>query len=45
MDIGMGKNEKTQHRNILTGYDAAAAALGNTRNVCRKYYVHPFLLA
>jgi len=45
MDIGMGKNVKTQHRNILIGYDAAAAHLGNTRNVCRKYYVHPFLLA
>lgn len=26
---------------LLRAYDAAAESLGNTRNVCRKYYVHP----
>ncbi len=36
---------KEINRNILTGYDAAAAALGNTRTVCRKYYVHPLLVS
>jgi len=45
MDIGVAKKEKQRHKNILTAFDAAAAALGNTRNVCRKYYVHPFLVA
>lgn len=28
-------------RNILSAYDAAAEGLGNTRTVCKKYYVHP----
>lgn len=27
--------------NILQALDAAAQRLGNTRTVCRKYYVHP----
>ena len=30
-----------REKHILRAYDAAANALGNTRNVCRKYYVHP----
>lgn len=28
-------------KKIIMAYDAAASALGNTRNVCKKYYVHP----
>ncbi|XLS30578.1 DNA topoisomerase IB [Flavobacteriaceae bacterium M23B6Z8] len=44
MDIGPEKDEKKQHKNILKGFDAAAKELGNTRNVCRKYYVHPLLV-
>ncbi|MFL1894743.1 DNA topoisomerase IB [Aquimarina sp. 2-A2] len=40
-DIGYTKDEKQNQKNILIGFDAAATALGNTRNVCRKYYVHP----
>lgn len=31
-------------KNLLTAFDSAAKALGNTRNVCRKYYVHPKLV-
>ncbi len=30
-------------KNILTAYDATAEGLGNTRTVCKKYYVHPSL--
>ncbi|BAO55639.1 DNA topoisomerase IB [Nonlabens marinus] len=33
--------KKQTNHNILTGYDAAAEELGNTRAVCRQYYVHP----
>lgn len=44
MDIGPEKDEKKQHKNILVGFDAAAKELGNTRNVCRKYYVHPLVV-
>ncbi|MGJ8685458.1 MAG: DNA topoisomerase IB [Nonlabens sp.] len=32
---------KETDKNILSAYDSAAEALGNTRTVCRKYYVHP----
>jgi DNA topoisomerase I len=31
-------------RNILRAVDAVAERLGNTRAVCRKYYVHPELI-
>lgn len=37
------ENDKEIKSNILKAYDAAASGLGNTRNVCRKYYVHPML--
>ncbi len=40
-DLGYTEDEKENKANILTAFDAAAEALGNTRNVCRKYYVHP----
>ncbi|MGY5352040.1 DNA topoisomerase IB [Wenyingzhuangia sp. IMCC45533] len=36
-------NEKNQ-KNILAAFDIVASELGNTRNVCRKYYVHPVLI-
>src|SRR6187402_578932 len=31
-------------RNILSALDAVSKKLGNTRTVCRKYYVHPSLV-
>jgi DNA topoisomerase-1 len=37
------KEDRTRKKNILKSYDATAKALGNTRNVCRKSYVHPLL--
>lgn len=42
-DLGIVKDEKQIEKNILIGFDASAKALGNTRNVCKKYYVHPIL--
>ncbi|WP_313791442.1 DNA topoisomerase IB [Lacinutrix neustonica] len=42
-DLKPTEDEKQKDKNILQCYDAAAKALGNTRNVCRKYYVHPVL--
>ncbi|MFS4446541.1 DNA topoisomerase IB [Maribacter sp. 2307UL18-2] len=45
LDIGTTEDPKENHGNILKGFDAAAKALGNTRNVCRKYYVHPLLVS
>ena len=37
------KTTKQTNKNLLSAYDSTAKALGNTRNVCRKYYVHPML--
>ena len=45
MELGITKDEKIAHKNVLASFDAAADALGNTRNVCRKYYVHPYLVS
>ncbi|MFA9188619.1 DNA topoisomerase IB [Flavobacterium magnesitis] len=30
--------------NILKAYECTATALGNTKTVCRKYYVHPIIV-
>lgn len=35
------ETQKEKSKRILEAYDITANALGNTRNVCRKYYVHP----
>ena len=38
-------NNKDKHKCILECYDAASKALGNTRNVCKTYYVHPGIVS
>ncbi|MDC7995295.1 DNA topoisomerase IB [Altibacter sp. HG106] len=43
-EIGPEEDEKQLKKNILEAYDAAANSLGNTRAVCRDYYVHPLLV-
>lgn len=43
-EIGPASNQRVLARNINTVVDAVAERLGNTRAVCRKYYVHPALL-
>ncbi len=45
LELDAPADSKELSSNILTGYDAAAAALGNTRTVCRKYYIHPLLVS
>ncbi len=40
-ELGYTSEEKQNKKNILVAYDAAATGLGNTRAVCRSYYVHP----
>lgn len=40
-DLGYTEDEKDNKRNLLEALDATAAGLGNTRAVCRSYYVHP----
>ena len=43
MDMRIPTSTKQTQKNILAAYDNTAKELGNTRNVCRKYYVHPIL--
>jgi DNA topoisomerase-1 len=42
--MGPAASRREADRNIIQTVDAVAARLGNTRAVCRKYYVHPALL-
>ena len=42
--MGPAVSRREADRNILRAIDAVAERLGNTRAVCRKYYVHPTLL-
>ena len=41
---GPAMTQREATRNINRAIDAVAERLGNTRTVCRKYYVHPALL-
>ena len=41
---GLAASRAETDRNINGAIDAVAERLGNTRAVCRKYYVHPALL-
>lgn len=45
MDYDRPISEKKIKDNVLAAFDATANALGNTRNVCRKYYVHPIIVS
>lgn len=40
-EAGYTEEEKDNKKHILEAFDAAAEGLGNTRAVCRSYYVHP----
>ena len=43
-EMGPAKSEREAKRNIVAAIDATSERLGNTRTVCRKYYIHPVLL-
>jgi DNA topoisomerase-1 len=42
--LGPAASERQAKRNINRAIDVVAERLGNTRAVCRKYYIHPILL-
>ena len=42
--MGPAASRREADRNTIAAIDAVAERLGNTRAVCRKYYVHPALL-
>jgi DNA topoisomerase-1 len=41
---GAPASRSEANRNVIAAIDAVAERLGNTRAVCRKYYVHPALI-
>ena len=43
--IGPAGTRREAEKNIISAVDLTAKRLGNTRSVCRKYYIHPALLA
>jgi DNA topoisomerase-1 len=43
-DLGSTDSDREANRNVLKVIDQVAQNLGNTRDVCRKYYVHPRLV-
>ncbi len=42
--MGEAASRREADRNILRALDVVAERLGNTRAVCRKYYVHPAII-
>ena len=43
--LGPATTRREAEKNIVSAVDLTAKRLGNTRSVCRKYYIHPALLA
>ena len=43
-ELGPGESERQVKSNIIKAVDDVARRLGNTRAVCRKYYIHPALI-
>jgi DNA topoisomerase-1 len=43
--VGPARTVKEANKNIVAAIDHTAERLGNTRAVCRKYYIHPVLIA
>jgi len=41
---GPAPSKRQAEKNIVAAIDRTAERLGNTRSVCRKYYIHPALL-
>jgi Topoisomerase IB len=44
-EMGVAPSRRQAEQNVLRAVDRAASRLGNTRSVCRKYYVHPMLIS
>ncbi len=42
--MGAADTRREAEKNIVLAVDKTAKMLGNTRSVCRKYYIHPVLI-
>ncbi len=43
-DLGPADSERMARRNVILAVDRVAERLGNTRAVCRRYYIHPAII-
>ena len=43
-ELGEAESDSQKKKNIIEAYDRVACQLNNTRNVCKKYYVHPLIV-
>jgi DNA topoisomerase-1 len=43
-EFGPAKTKREAEQNVVRAIDHTAKRLGNTRTVCRKYYIHPALI-
>jgi DNA topoisomerase-1 len=43
-ELGLADTQTQTKRNIVQALDMVSHALGNTRTVCKKYYVHPLII-
>ena len=44
-EMGMAETTSATKKNIVEALDKVATQLGNTRTVCKKYYVHPLIIS
>lgn len=44
-NIGICDTQTQMKKNVVEALDIVAGRLGNTRSVCKKYYVHPIILS
>jgi DNA topoisomerase-1 len=43
-ELGIAETKKDTQKTIVAAMEMVSKHLGNTRNVCKKYYVHPSLI-
>ena len=43
-ELGLSETQSESKKNIIAALDTVSKHLGNTRTVCKKYYVHPAIL-
>lgn len=44
-ELGLSETLTQTKKNVVAALDMVATALGNTRTVCKKYYVHPLIVS
>jgi DNA topoisomerase-1 len=44
-ELGFSETQTETKKNIVAALDLVSKLLGNTRTVCKKYYVHPLILS